>query len=78
MVEENILSRSQDMGKTVAVRHWTPTAIDCYKRGCSCNGCFYEYFFTGDSQKCQMKAAVLELVRVFGTPEPELQQVLHE
>jgi len=77
-VEETILFRSRDMGRAVAVRRWTPTATDCYKRGCNCEGCFYTDFFNGTTQKCQMKASVLELVRVIGTPEVELQQVLHD
>lgn len=68
--------RSRDMGRTVAVRRWTVTAMDCYKRGCNCNGCFYQDFFSGSTQKCQMKAAVLELVRTLGTPDVEIQQVL--
>lgn len=66
------------MGRAVAVRRWTPTAVDCYKRGCSCAGCFYKDFFSGTTQKCQMKASVLELVRVIGTPDVELKQVLHD
>ena len=39
--------RSRDMGRAVAVRRWTPTALDCYKRGCNCEGCFYKDFFSG-------------------------------
>ena len=70
--------RSRDMGRAVAVRRWTPTALDCYKRGCNCEGCFYKDFFSGSSQKCQMKASVLELVRVLGTPNVELQQVISD
>ena len=70
--------RSRDMGRAVAVRRWTPTALECYKRGCNCGGCFYQEFFRGTTQKCQMKASVLELVRVIGTPELELQQVLQD
>jgi len=70
------LFRSRDMGRAVAVRRWTNTAIECYKRGCNCEGCFYKDFFSGSSQKCQMKASVLELVRVIGTPDVELQQFL--
>ena len=50
-------------------RRWTPTAIECYKRGCNCKGCFYKDFFMDKTQKCQMKTTVLELVRVFGRPE---------
>ena len=66
------------MGRAVAVRRWTPTALECYKRGCNCEGCFYRDFFFVFSQKCQMKASVLELVRVIGTPNVELQQFLIE
>ena len=66
------------MGRAVAVRRWTPTALECYKRGCNCEGCFYRDFLSGSSQKCQMKASVLELVRVIGTPNVELQQFIIE
>ena len=38
----------------------------------------YRDFFSGSSQKCQMKASVLELVRVIGTPNVELQQFIIE
>lgn len=61
--------RTRDLGRTTSVRRWTSTAVDCYKRGCVCQGCFYSEFFSGSSQKCQMKATVLELVRVLGTPD---------
>ena len=73
-----IVFRSRDMGRAVAVRRWTTTALDCYKRGCNCEGCFYKDFFSGSSQKCQMKASVLELVRVLGTPNVELQQIISD
>ena len=76
--EENSVLRSRDMGRSIAVRRWTNTALECYKRGCVCEGCFYTDFFNGTSQKCQMKASVLELVRVIGTPNVELQQFLIE
>ena len=72
----NILFRSRDMGRAIAVRRWTPTALECYKRGCNCEGCFYSDFFKGTSQKCQMKASVLELVRVIGTPHVEIPQLI--
>ena len=64
------------MGRAVAVRRWTTTALECYKRGCNCEGCFYRDFFSASSQKCQMKASVLELVRVIGAPDVELPQFL--
>lgn len=56
-------------GKTGPVRRWTRLAIDCYKRGCKCKDCYYKEFFKGSSQKCQMKASVLELVRVLEAPK---------
>jgi hypothetical protein len=48
---------------------WTNAAIDCYKRGCVCSGCYFENFFTDEHQKCQMKFAVIELVKKFGRPK---------
>ena len=66
------------MGRAVAVRRWRPRALESYQSGCNCEGCFYKDFFSGSSQKCQMKASVLELVRVIGTPNVELQQFIIE
>ena len=60
--------RNRDLGRATSVRRWTQTAIDCYKRGCICSGCFYSDFFKSSPQRCQMKATVLELVRVLGRP----------
>ena len=68
--------RSRDMGRAVGVRRWTNTALECYKRGCVCEGCFYSDFFNNSKQKCQMKASVLELVRVLGKPDVEIQQII--
>ena len=70
--------RSRDMGKAVSVRRWTVTALECYKRGCNCEGCFYKDFFSGSTHKCQMKASVLELVRVIGAPDIDLPQIITE
>lgn len=36
--------KSRDMGRAIAVKRWTPTALECYKRGCVCEGCFYSDF----------------------------------
>ena len=68
--------RSRDMGRAVTVRRWNNAALECYKRGCVCDGCFYSDFFSATAQKCQMKAAVLELVRTIGAPSVDLPQVL--
>ena len=67
---------SRNMGKAIAVKRWTPTALECYKRGCVCDGCFYSDFFSATAQKCQMKAAVLELVRTIGAPNIETPQFI--
>lgn len=64
--------KNREYAKTAtSVRRWTQTAIDCYKRGCVCSGCFYNDFFKGGPQRCQMKSTVLELVRTLGTPNIE-------
>ena len=47
-------------------RYWNDTAIECYKRGCICSGCPLPKM---ESMKCQMKSAVLGLVRKFGKPK---------
>lgn len=72
--------RSRDLGRVASVRRWTRAAIDCYQRGCICEGCYYSEFFKDSPQKCQMKATVLELVRVLGVPQnaEKKQEVIEE
>ncbi|MDD3149290.1 MAG: hypothetical protein PHV68_00500 [Candidatus Gastranaerophilales bacterium] len=70
--------RSRDLGRAASVRRWTQTALECYKRGCVCSGCFYREFFAASRQRCHMKATVLELVRTIGTPDVELEQVIND
>jgi len=65
---EGFVLRCRDLGRVASVRRWTKAAIDCYQRGCACTNCYYSGFFNGSPQKCQMKATVLELVRVLGKP----------
>ena len=51
-------------------KSWTPTAIDCYKLGCSCSKCnLYRIYFSGSEVRCKMKETVIELVRRFGVPK---------
>lgn len=57
------------IGKTTAQRRWTKLSVECLKRGCNCEDCYYRDFFSDKNQKCQMKSAVLELVRTLGMPE---------
>lgn len=55
-----------DIGKFGSIQRWTPSAVECYQRGCICSNCPIQEFIK--SQKCQMKAAVLELVKIHGIP----------
>ncbi len=50
------------------IRRWTKTAIECFKRGCICEGCYYNTFFSDKTQHCHMKEAVIETVKVLGSP----------
>ena len=68
--------KSRNIGRAVIVKRWTPTALECYKRGCVCEGCFYNDFFSATAQKCQMKTAVFELVRSIGAPSVERSQII--
>lgn len=65
-----------DLGKFAKPQAWNPTTKLCYERGCVCSGCEYaELKFEG---KCQVKAAVLESVRLFGTPFERTKVVMGE
>lgn len=46
-------------------KHWTRSAVDCYKLGCNCSLCNIPDFI---ETPCRMKATVLTLVRKLGTP----------
>ncbi len=53
-------------------KNWTPTAVDCYKLGCSCSRCnLYKIYFSGMDMRCRMKDTVIELVRRLGAPKEE-------
>lgn len=54
------------LGFTNENPRWTPLAIECYERGCVCENCFYKNILNNN---CQMKATVLELVRILGIPQ---------
>ena len=45
---------------------WTSQAIDCWRIDCLCDCCDIPKKMK--STKCQMKATVLELVKLYGTP----------
>lgn len=44
---------------------WTPGAIDCYNRGCNCEGCPIKRVM---ESHCWMKSSVMLLVREIGKP----------
>ena len=55
------------LGRIGSVRYWSTDAINCYKRGCICEGCPIREMIKS-IDRCQMKATVLELVRIHGIP----------
>lgn len=55
-----------DLGKFAKPMRWNDTTKMCYERGCICRGCECARLDFG--VKCQVKAAVLESVRLFGAP----------
>lgn len=57
--------------KTYAGRNqmWTPSAIDCYERGCNCKDCNIPH---PESEACRMKDTVLALVKTIGKPEDNI------
>lgn len=48
---------------------WTRQAVECYERGCVCEGCSIKK--ETSIKNCKMKACVLELAKKFGKPESE-------
>lgn len=50
--------------------HWTMQAVECYRNGCNCLKCTVKNQLK--SQKCQMKATVIEIVKRFGKPKNEI------
>lgn len=50
------------------LKRWTQSAIDCYERGCRCQGCI----FSSLESTCQMKLTVRELVRRYGKPPEDI------
>ena len=47
---------------------WTQGSIDCYNRGCRCEGCYMKDML---ETRCDMKVSVMELVRKFGAPKED-------
>lgn len=55
------------LGRTGSLERWSTDAVNCYKRGCICEGCPIRKIVKS-LEKCQMKASVLELVKRYGIP----------
>lgn len=54
---------------TALTKHWTPSAVACYERGCVCRGCpIYQII----NEQCRMKQAVLGLGEQYGKPNRKL------
>ena len=55
----------------VEPQRWTIGAIQCYKRGCNCSGCFLSetYYETLGHGRCSMKIAVRKLIKKCGLPK---------
>lgn len=58
---------SNDLGVFAKPMGWNESTRMCYERGCNCKGCT-EVNFSSEGYKCQVKAVVLESVRIFGSP----------
>lgn len=50
---------------------WSQNAINCYTRGCMCEGCNYGELYQESEfkRKCSLKSIVLELVKLNGAPK---------
>lgn len=55
------------------LRGWTQSSIDCYLIGCNCSICKLKKIMNA---KCQMKQVVVELVKKFGAPNVERNDIL--
>ena len=58
-------------------RGWTESGIECWKRGCVCNGCKYSHFFES-MKRCKQKIAVIKCVKMFGPPPNETEKTIIE
>lgn len=89
------MSKKNDVGFVPKSRYlyWNKTALDCYERNCQCEGCLLDKIvrqqisydsripFEKDPKRrpCQMKATVLELIRLIGKPKlKEVEQIYED
>lgn len=54
-------TKTNIFGKAQSTTFWTKTALECYNSHFDCDNCSINRIMK--SQKCQMKACVLELIR---------------
>ena len=66
-----------DLGMFSVPRRWNDLSLMCYERGCVCRGCEFAKVIS-DDVKCQVKASVLESVRVLGAPYERENAILSE
>ena len=50
-------------------KKWTIGAIQCYKRGCNCKGCYIFNTYPTLRHRCSMKYCVKQLIRIYGLPD---------
>lgn len=49
-----------------SIKHWSPSAIECYNLHGDCGKCTLQQFM---HERCRMKEVVPELIKKFGLPE---------
>jgi hypothetical protein len=54
-------TKTNILGKAQSNTFWTQTAIDCYNSHLICENCVIKNNL--ETEKCQMKACILELIR---------------
>lgn len=64
------------LGGYSKIRGWNDLTLMCYERNCICKGCEFHNRFEGST--CQVKASVLESVRVLGIPYERDEVVISE
>lgn len=53
-------------------KRWSASAVECYLRKATCDGCYYQQFFSDKPYECKMKFAVEQLLEAYGEPRHQL------
>lgn len=77
MIDVSRKSETNDLGRCCKPKHWTSVAEMCYERGCVCRGCDYNNL-DNLGFGCQVKASVLESVKLYGAPFERTEVVIGE